>query len=82
MCTKKSLYKDKKGKIPTDLKVYDEHEGIKLNSPKDLELVSQNMNMIKFLLVRRKHSLGYTEFIRGNYRKDNIDGIIYLFQQI
>lgn len=66
----------------TDLKIYDESEGIKLSSLSDLELITQNMNMIKFLLIRRKHSLGYTEFIRGNYKKDNIDGIIYLFQQM
>lgn len=69
-------------KVSTDLKIYDNNEGIKVSSTKDLELVSQNMNTIKFLLVRRKHSLGYTEFIRGNYKKDNIDGIIYLFQQM
>lgn len=66
----------------TDIKQYDGSEGIKVNSKKDLELATQNMNLIKFLLVRRKHSLGYTEFIRGNYKKDNIDGIIYLFQQM
>lgn len=73
---------ENKSKIITDLKIYDENQGIKINSPDDLKIISQNMNMIKFLLVRRKHSLGYTEFIRGNYKKDNIDGIIYLFQQM
>ena len=67
----------------TDIKQFDnENEGIKFNSKKDLEKITKNMNAIKFLLVRRKHSLGYTEFIRGNYKKDNIDGIIYLFQQM
>lgn len=69
-------------RISTDLKQSDNDEGIKINSAKDLELVSRNMDLIKFLLVRRKHSLGYTEFIRGNYKKDKIDGIIYLFQQM
>lgn len=65
----------------TDIIQYD-CGGVKLNSTKDVELVARNMGLIKFLLVRRKHSLGYTEFIRGNYKKDNIDGIIYLFQQM
>ena len=37
---------------------------------------------IKFLLIRRKHTLGYIEFIRGHYKVDNIDGIIYLFKQM
>lgn len=69
--------------VSTDIKKYDNcDEGIKLNTIKDVETISENMSAIKFLLVRRKHSLGYTEFIRGNYKKDNIDGIIYLFQQM
>lgn len=66
-----------------DINEFDETEGIKLNNFKtDFELITHDMNSIKFLLVRRKYSLGYTEFIRGNYKKDNIDGIIYLFQQM
>lgn len=57
-------------------------EGIHINDINDLELVSKSMGLLRFLLVRRKHSLGFTEFIRGNYKKDNISGIIYLFQQM
>ncbi len=60
----------------------DENAGIKLRNVDDLSVVTENMELIKFLLIRRKHSLGYTEFIRGNYIKDNINGIIYLFQQM
>ena len=33
-------------------------------------------------MIQRKHTLGYIEFIRGRYKIDNIDGIIYLFQQM
>ncbi len=69
-------------KTMTDILTNGSNNGIRFNTPDDLKLVSQNMDMIKFLLVRRKHSLGYTEFIRGNYKKDNIDFIIYLFQQM
>lgn len=39
-------------------------------------------NKIKFLLIRRKHTLGYIEFVRGHYKIENIDGIIYLFKQM
>lgn len=56
--------------------------GIKVNSFKDIEKFSKYSNSIKFLMIQRKHTLGYIEFIRGRYRIDNIDGIIYLFQQM
>ncbi len=56
--------------------------GIKVNSLKDIEKFSRYSNSIKFLMIQRKHTLGYSEFIRGRYRIDNIDGIVYLFQQM
>lgn len=65
-----------------DLKKFDGDDGVKINTLEEFKIVTNSMSLIKFLLVRRKHSLGYTEFIRGNYKKDNIDGIIYLFQQM
>ena len=34
---------------------------------RNLNKISQYMNKIKFLLIRRKHSLNYIEFIRGKY---------------
>jgi 8-oxo-dGTP pyrophosphatase MutT (NUDIX family) len=71
-----------KKNIDTDLKQYNNHDGILLNNKNDLVEACKYMNLIRFLLVRRKHSLGYIEFIRGRYIKDNIDGIIYLFQQM
>jgi 8-oxo-dGTP pyrophosphatase MutT (NUDIX family) len=37
---------------------------------------------IKFLLVERKYSLGFVEFIRGKYEIDNFDTIVHLFQQM
>ena len=37
---------------------------------------------VNFLLIRRKYSLGYMEFLRGRYKYDNIDGISFLFQQM
>lgn len=65
--------------IDVDLKHFN---GIMLNNINDLKEACNYMNLIQFLLVRRKHSLGYSEFIRGHYINDNIDGIIYLFQQM
>lgn len=72
--SKLKLINNIKCKIPT--------EGIRANSQKDVELFSKINRNIKFLMIRRKHTLGYIEFIRGNYKIDNIDGIIFLFQQM
>lgn len=37
---------------------------------------------IRFLLIRRKHSLGYIEFIRGRYDINNIQTITHLIEQM
>ena len=37
---------------------------------------------IEFLMIQRKHSLGYIEFMRGRYEIEDIDGIIHLFKQM
>jgi hypothetical protein len=37
---------------------------------------------IQFLMVQRKHSLGYLEFMRGRYTLENIDNLIYLIEQM
>src|SRR5690606_15374290 len=58
------------------------YTSIEINNMNDLREFCEYKNMIKFLLIRRKYSLGYSEFIRGRYLKDNINGIIYLFQQM
>jgi len=47
---------------------------------RDLENLSKYMNDIKFLLIQRKHSIGFMDFIRGKYKIDNIDQINSLFQ--
>jgi 8-oxo-dGTP pyrophosphatase MutT (NUDIX family) len=57
-------------------------QGINYTCETDLELFGEYKDKIKFLLIRRKHTLGYIEFIRGHYKIDNIDGIIYLFRQM
>lgn len=35
---------------------------------------------IKFLLIKRKHSLNYIEFIRGRYDKNNLKKLVYMFE--
>ena len=56
--------------------------GIAIKSKSDLKSIGKYMDSIRFLMVSRKHSLGYVEFIRGRYKPDNIEGIIFMFQQM
>jgi ADP-ribose pyrophosphatase YjhB (NUDIX family) len=56
--------------------------GISINDTQDLEIFCHFKNSIKFLLIQRKHTLGFIEFIRGRYNIENVDGIIFLFKQM
>ena len=63
--------------------IFDGSNGIMYNnSKKILSLFCEYKNNIKFLMIRRKHSLGYIEFVRGRYDIQDFDGIIYLFAQM
>jgi 8-oxo-dGTP pyrophosphatase MutT (NUDIX family) len=42
----------------------------------------KNEDDIEYLIIRRKHSLGYIEFIRGRYDIENITTINHLINQI
>lgn len=66
----------------TNIKKYENLNGIRLYNKEDLIKASEIMENIKFLLVRRKHSLGFSEFIRGKYVVGNINGIRGLFNQM
>ena len=46
------------------------------------ELINKIKDSIFFLLISRKNSLGYIEFIRGKYNIDNIENIKHLFEQM
>lgn len=63
-------------------KTKEEISGISINDMMDIELFCNLKNCIKFLMIRRKHTLGLLEFIRGRYNIDNIEGIIFLFKQM
>lgn len=70
-------------KIFSNMKNIDRNEtGIWINKPSDIELFCKYKNEIKFLLIRRKHTLGFTEFIRGRYDVKSIEGIKQLFKQM
>lgn len=53
-----------------------------IESKTDRIIVGNVYHNIRFLLISRKHSLGYVEFIRGRYKPEKIDHIIYLFKQM
>jgi len=65
-----------------DIKKYEKFDGIKIYKKEEMNFISDVLENIKFLLVRRKHSLGYCEFIRGKYVAKNINGIMALFNQM
>ena len=49
----------------------------------DIKLDSSEINKnINFLIVQRKNSLGYLEFIRGRYNLENTTSIIHLIKQM
>lgn len=60
-------------------KWFEECERKKLDSQENLDNINDN---IQFLIVQRKHSLGYMEFMRGRYSIDNIDTLIHLVEQM
>ena len=56
--------------------------GVSLENENDIKLFYLIRDHVHFLLIRRKHTLGYIEFMRGRYKIDNIDAIIHLFRQM
>lgn len=55
---------------------------VKLNDYLDINTFCKIKNVIQFLLVSRKHSIGYTDFLRGRYKSDDNQSIISLFKQM
>lgn len=54
----------------------------KKSDPTDITNKNNINDNIQFLLVQRKHSLGYLEFMRGRYNLENKESIIYLIEQM
>lgn len=53
----------------------------KLDDP-DIIKINKFINNIEYLMISRKNSLGYIDFIRGRYKIDNVDNITYLVQHM
>lgn len=53
-----------------------------LGETSELTPIRKYIDKIKFVMIQRKHSLGYIEFIRGKYSVDDYQHIIHLFQQM
>ncbi len=68
--------------VDTDYDYNNENKEIVINDYNDIELFSSLQNAIKILLIQRKHSVGFVEFVRGRYYINNVDGIIFLFKQM
>ena len=52
-----------------------------INNINNIDFDNINDN-IQFLMVQRKHSLGYLEFMRGRYDLNNITSLIHLLEQM
>lgn len=59
-----------------------ENNGIKCFSNDDVKLFSLLNSSCNFLLIKRRHTLGFVEFVRGRYKQNNIQSITHLFNQM
>ena len=55
---------------------------VKMSSTNDMEFMSRACENIRFLMISRKHSVCYVEFIRGRYRPEKPSKVMYLFSQM
>lgn len=62
--------------------VEENNTGINASDLRDIENFAKFRDNIKFLLIKRKHTLGFIEFVRGRYNIENVEGIIFLFKQM
>lgn len=51
-----------------------------ITNSEDCFLCSTIIDCISFLMISRKHSLGYVEFVRGRYKVEKMMQLIYLFK--
>lgn len=65
------------------LQKFNEKNNGQLQRLSDIEpYVNIVKNSIKFLMIRRKYSVGYIEFVKGRYNEKNDEEIIYIINQI
>jgi len=70
-CTDKLVHHD----------VFDINQNIVIDIENTINSSTSN-EMIEYLIIRRKHSLGYIEFIRGRYTLNEYDTIYHLIHQM
>ena len=68
--------------IDNKINITEKVAGIRCINDTEMNMFSLNKDKVKFLLIQRKHTIGFGDFVRGRYVVDNIDGIIFLFQQM
>lgn len=65
-----------------DYSIIPQDNFIKCPNKEALLLFNTLKENISILLVQRKHSFGFSEFVRGNYDLEDIDGISFYFKQM
>lgn len=75
-----SEIENNKNIIHKDINLKKHIYNINMQNINDLNNLGHLMNNIKFLLIQRKHSICFRDFIRGKYKIDNIEQINSLFQ--
>jgi len=48
----------------------------------DLKKLPEIKNYVKILMIMRRHTIGYSEFVRGKYKINDIQQISFLFRQM
>jgi len=56
--------------------------GVDCPDRESINIFCKYKDSIKFLMINRKHSLGFIEFMRGKYILEDAEGIILLFSQM
>lgn len=65
------------------LQKFNEKNNSNLNNLSNInEYIIHAKKLIKFLLIRRKHSVGYIEFIKGRYDELDDNNLLYILNQL
>lgn len=53
-----------------------------ISSDQDRMIIRDTYTNLMFLMISRKHSVGYVDFVRGRYKPEKTDHVMYLFKQM
>ncbi len=67
------IFANMKGGSPMD---------ISIENTTDINMFIRAQDMIKYLMICRRHTIGYTEFIRGKYKEPKMQNIEHVFKQM